>query len=175
MIRLLVPHKFDVGPLHWAIRENPHLWNEHTQRTESPESPHHGLDDIWLRFGAPEEGRLQGSHESHWYPAADVLPVKDICDKIMKDYDGRVLGGVLLTRIRAGKECRPHIDNGWHAREYEKFAVQIESAPGQKFHFEESELESRPGDLYTFDNAYLHWVRNPTEYDRITLIVCIKR
>jgi hypothetical protein len=88
--------------------------------------------------------------------------------------DGERLGGVLLTRIKAGKSCYPHADPGWHARHYRKFAVQIQSAPGQFFCFEGERLEPMPGDVYEFDNSHTHWVTNDTEHDRITLIVCIK-
>ena len=84
------------------------------------------------------------------------------------------LGGVLITRIPAGKECKPHSDPGWHARRYQKFGVQITSAPGQKFCFEDAELETKPGDIFWFDNEYTHWVTNPTPYERITMIVCIR-
>jgi hypothetical protein len=39
--------------------------------------------------------------------------------------------GVLITRIKPGQICKPHTDPGWHARYYDKFAVQIEAAPEQ--------------------------------------------
>ena len=85
------------------------------------------------------------------------------------------MGGVLITKIPAGKECKPHTDPGWHARYYEKVAIQIQSAPGQAFCFEGESLETRPGDVFWFDNAFTHWVTNPTPYDRITLIACIQK
>ena len=80
------------------------------------------------------------------------------------------------TKIDAGAECKPHTDTGgWHADYYEKFAIQIASAPGQKFCFENVEFESKPGDVYWFNNSFKHWVPNPTPYERITMIVCVKR
>ena len=66
-------------------------------------------------------------------------------------------------------------DHGWHAKYYEKFALQIEASPGQEFCFEDARLETKPGDLFWFDNSYTHWVTNPTKYDRVTMIICIKR
>ena len=60
---------------------------------------------------------------------------------------GEQLGGVLITKVPAGKEVKPHTGPGWHARYYEKFAVQLQSAPGQRFCFEGESLESKPGDL----------------------------
>lgn len=163
-----------VAPIHWAIQSHPELWNEHTARTEDPASPHHGLDDIWARFGDPARAVDGDSHTSYWYPSADILGIKPLCMQIMGAVGGVELGGVLITRIPPGATCKPHTDPGWHARRYDKFAVQITSAPGQAFHFEGESLESKPGDLYWFDNQYLHWVTNPTPYERITMIVCIR-
>ena len=67
------------------------------------------------------------------------------------------------------------IDPGWHARYYDKFAVQIASAPGQRFCFEGESLETRPGDVFWFDNQHLHWIDNDTPYERVTMIVCIRK
>lgn len=169
----MIPFKADVANIRWNLRAHPELWNQHTSRTASPDSPHHGLDDIWCRFSADPDAR--GDHESIWYSSADAIGVKDICEHLLFKVGGKSLGGVLITRIPAGKECRPHSDQGWHAKAHEKYAVQIESAPGQSFCFEGEELEARPGDVYWFDNQYTHWVPNPTDYERVTMIVCVKR
>lgn len=162
----------NVAPLLWALQAHPELWDEHKGRTESPDSPHHELSDIWVRYAANADE--SGAHESLWYPSAALLPVRDIVYPLMAFVQGEQLGGVLITKIPAGKECKPHTDPGWHARYYEKFAVQIQSAPGQRFCFDGESLESKPGEVYWFDNAHTHWVTNPTPYDRITMIVCIK-
>lgn len=161
--------------LYWALQANPQLWNQNTGRTENPQSPHHGLDDIWVRFGTEEEGRTGEPHFAHWYPSADVLDgIKPFLRDLMRSVNGDILGGVLITRIPAGATCKPHVDLNWHATFYEKFAVQIASAPGQKFCFEGEELETAPGDLFWFNNQNLHWVENPTPYERITMIACIR-
>jgi hypothetical protein len=165
----------NVAPIYWAIQSNAHLWNQNTSRTESAESPHHELDDIWARYGDAERAIDGMPHDAFWYPSADVLGIKDMCHDIMRHVKGVELGGVLITRIPPGKSCKPHTDPGWHARRYEKFAVQITSAPGQAFHFEDGSLETKPGDLFWFDNAHLHWVTNPTPYERITMIICVRQ
>lgn len=164
----------NVAPLLWALQANPQLWNENTLRTKDPASPHHGLDDIWVRYAA---NGIDGSqpHDSVWHGCADLLPIKNMVMQLFTAVGGTRLGGVLITRIPAGKECKPHTDPGWHARFYEKYAIQIQSAPKQKFCFDGEELEPMPGDVYWFDNAHTHWVTNPTAYDRITLIVCINK
>jgi quercetin dioxygenase-like cupin family protein len=164
----------NVAPLQWALAEHPELWDQQSSRTEDPASPHHGLSDIWARFAAPDTMQEDGSHESMWYPAADLLPVREIVYPLMNAVQGDRLGGVLITRIRPGQTCKPHTDPGWHARYYQKFAVQIQSAPKQAFHFEGESLITKPGDVFWFDNAFTHWVTNESDVDRITMIVCIK-
>lgn len=166
---------FNVQPIYWNLQQHPELWNQHTARTESSESPHHGLDDIWCRFGDPEKAKDGSPHDSFWYPSADLLGIKEMCFDLMRTVRGVELGGVLITRIPAGSSCKPHTDPGWHARRYEKYAVQITSALGQKFCFEGEELETKPGDVFWFDNQFTHWVTNDTPYERITMIVCIRK
>ena len=160
-----------------ALDANPQVWNTFTKRTDYAASPHREVDDIWVRYGHPDESLVNGfdPHESYWWAGADMLPVRPIATRLMASVGGTRLGGILITRVPAGKQVYPHIDHGWHARYYEKFAVQIQSAPGQRFCFHGAQLEPRPGDVYWFDNAFEHWVENPTEHDRITLIVCIRR
>lgn len=164
----------NVKPMVWALQRNPQLWNEHVGRTESPESPHHEVDDIWVRYAAPDLVKEPGPHESVWYPSAALLPVATICKALMARVGGERLGGVLITQIPPGGQVHPHHDAGWHAEYYEKFAVQLQSAPGQRFCFEDGYLEPQPGDIYWFDNSVSHWVENQTPYNRITMIVCIK-
>lgn len=171
----LIAKDWCVAPILWKLQGHPELWNQHTARTESTDSPHHGLDDIWARFGDAERAEDGQAHQAGWYPAAELLGIKQICHDLMHMVHGVELGGVLITRIPPGAKCRPHTDPGWHARHYEKFAVQITSAPGQRFCFEGESLETRPGDVFWFDNQHLHWVDNDTPYERISMIVCIRR
>ncbi len=172
-------HRFaeglDVSAMQGALAAHPELWNQNTGRTEHPDSPHHGLDDIWPRYMDPATLRDDGSHDSVWYPCADLIPVRELVFPLMAAVRGERLGGVLITRIKTGQICKPHTDPGWHARYYEKFAVQIQAAPEQAFHFEGESLVTKPGDVFWFDNAFTHWVTNDSDVDRITMIVCIKR
>lgn len=170
----LLARGLPVAPIAWALMAHPELWNEHTARTEDPGSPHHGLDDIWARFGDPERAEDGQAHDARWYPSADVIGIKAMCLNLMHMVGGVELGGVLITRIPADLECKPHVDPGWHAKRYQKFAVQIASAPGQLFCFDGESLETQPGDVFWFDNQHTHWVTNPTTYERITMIVCIR-
>jgi quercetin dioxygenase-like cupin family protein len=170
----LLERGVNVHSIYWALLANPQLWNQHTARTESPNSPHHRLDDIWVRFGDEKDARSGLPHFAKWHESADVLGVKPFLRNLMHAVGGDIMGGVLITRIPPGATCKQHTDEGWHALHYQKYAVQITSAPGQKFCFDGEELETRPGDVFWFNNQHLHWVENQTNYERITMIACIK-
>jgi hypothetical protein len=171
----------DVSQALKQLDANPDVWNRHTMRTEAYATPHKAVDDVWVRYNAWENfdgdvAAFNGPHASEWYPVVHQLPaVWSLCRQVMRRVGGKTLGGVLITRIPPGGEVKPHIDTGWHAGHYEKFAVQLRGNQQQAFCFEDAELRPEPGDLYTFDNSRLHWVRNDSDSERITLIVCIKR
>ena len=169
----LIQSGIPVTGIHWALQQHTELWNQNTARTQNPDSPHHGLDDLWVRYGAPDQDPSK-PHDSHWHAPADVLGLKPICLDIMRLVGGSIMGGVLITRIPPGATCKPHHDRGWHADVHDKYALQITSAPGQKFCFDDIEIETAPGDLFWFENQSTHWVLNPTNYERITMIACIK-
>lgn len=171
---------FPVAGLVAEILENPTVWNRHRERTAYYGSVHNEVSDIWARYNhidnmtGPEF--FSGEHESVWYPVTDELPsLKPLVESVFERVGGKRLGGVLITKIPAGGEVKPHIDSGWHASYYEKFAVQLLGNKDQAFCFEGSELRPEPGDLYTFDNSQLHWVKNDSDSDRITCIICIRR
>lgn len=109
-----------------------------------------------------------------WYPAAESLGIVPLIYEIADRFKASI-GGVLITKIPPGKQVYPHIDQGWHAREYEKLAVSVSANHEQSFNFEGEQMLSEDGDCFTFDNAYSHWVKNDSKIDRMTLIVCFKR
>lgn len=170
----LITQGINVAHIYWALQQHPELWNQNTARTQDPSSPHHELDDIWVRYGAPDQDPTK-PHDAMWHAPADILGVKSMCLDIMRSVGGSILGGVLITRIPPGKTCKPHADRGWHADVHDKYALQITSAPGQFFCFDNEQLESKPGDLYSFENEHTHWVTNQTPYERITMIVCVRK
>ncbi len=163
------------------ILQDHSLWNTHRLRTTEG-GPHRHVDDIWVRClnwsvmqSNPEA--FNSKHFSSWYPVADgrLAYAKLVVDGIFRNARGIELGGVLITRIPAGCCVLPHRDEGWHARYYEKFAFQIQANDLQEFCFDRTRLVTRPGDIFTFDNQYSHWVTNPSSEDRITMIVCVRR
>ena len=68
--------------------------------------------------------------------------MKPLVFDLMRLFEAESLGMVLITRIPAGGEVKPHVDVGWHAQHYLKFALQLKSAPGQKFCYEGTEFQT---------------------------------
>lgn len=174
----LVSRGVNVADIVARLEAHPELWNQHRQRLEM--YAHAGVSDIWVRYNDIENydgdmAAFNAEHESVWYPAGDVLGLKPLVFAMMHALEGERLGGVLITRIPPGGEVRPHIDHGWHARYYEKFAVSLKADTRQRFCFDEAELVTETGDVFTFDNSRRHWVTNESDAERITLIVCIRR
>lgn len=180
-LRMLKPQAFDVSRLQDELLTQPELWDGIRLRTEHPQSPHREVSDIWLRYNPIENfhGDMRAFNDVHtpeWYPVAAHLPdAVRLAEELKQQVCGIELGAVLITKIPAGKQVYPHIDQGWHARTFEKFAVQVKGNSEQAFHFKDETLVTQDGDLFWFENQYPHWVSNPSQEDRITLIVCIRR
>ena len=170
----------DVSGLNAEIAAQPDIWNRYAPRREGYGGPHSKLSDIWVRYNDwsnfnGDRQQFNDVHESVWYPEADLIPsVTPIVFGIMSAVDGERLGGVLITKIPVGEQCLPHSDHGWHASYYDKYAVQLAANDKQAFHFEGESLVTKPGDVFSFDNEYTHWVTNDSDEDRMTLIICIR-
>lgn len=176
----LLARKFDVRALVSELACHPELWNNFDLRTNHPASPHREMDDIIVRYNARskfegDRDAFNGPHDSVWWEAIEKLPsIYSMVWDLMREVGGERLGMVLITRQPPDTTCYPHKDGGWHAQHYEKYAIQLEAAPGQSFHVEDKSLETRAGDCFWFDNSRAHWVLNPTVFGRMTMIVCIR-
>jgi hypothetical protein len=183
-IRIL-HHGVHVLPLIQQLDAAPELWDQNVFRTERPgyginTNPHQRISDIIVRFNdwanwTGDRAAFNEEHESVWWAAYDKLPyLQPLVFDLMRKFYAERLGMVLITRIPPHCNVAKHVDAGWHAKHYLKFAVQIKSAPGQAFCYDGYRVETAPGDLFAFDNSKEHWVENPTDQERITLIVCLR-
>lgn len=173
-----------VAPLNAAIAAHPELWDQFSLRREIKDGPHSRMQDIWVRYRDINEfnGDRAAFNEEHtpiWYPAWEVLtPIKALVNGLYTLVGGESLGGILITRIPPGCGIDPHTDTGWHVETFSKYYVSLQSAPGAEFvcsHEGVQELiEPSPGDVWLFDNRKQHWVKNGSDQDRVTLIVCIR-
>ena len=170
--------RFDVSAIRAQLSSHPHVWDEHRWRTNHPKSPHREVSDVWVRYNAISNlgPHFNDEHHSIWYPVAEKLPaIEDLCQQMLEMTGSDRLGGVLITQIPPGRQVYPHVDRGWHAEFYEKFAILLQGTPEQSFCFEDGEFRCEEGDSFTFNNQACHWVLNPTDTPRITLIICARR
>lgn len=173
-----LPYTLDVARLRDEIAHHPKVWDEFRWRTNHPRSPHRECSDIWCRYNALSNfgPRFNDEHESVWYPVVETLTeVPRLCDEILAHKPNYVLAGVLITKVPSGKCVYPHIDLGWHAENTEKIAVLVEGNAEQSFCFDDIAHRSEVGECFTFNNQARHWVENPSDIDRITLIACVRR
>lgn len=177
----------NVEPVIADLERHPYLWNQHTARRDATGSPHKQMSDIWLRYNdvAPYEAgqkpwaEFNDQHIAIWYPAWDLLEsLQPLVRRVVNESSAWMIGGVLITKIPPGCVIEPHVDRGWHVEAHEKFYLQIKNAPGCVFGCEHGgireELSPEPGDVWLFDNRKLHWVRNDSDQDRITCIICVR-
>jgi len=172
----------DVGDLQKQLADNEQLWDAIPLRTKNRYvNTFEGTSDIWVRcndlknYNPEDPTHFVDEHRPVWYPAFYQLPaLTDLIFDLMAFVKGEELGGVLITRVRPGCKIKPHIDYGWHQAYYDKYAIQIKGNEKQSFNFEAGSLSPKDGDVFWFDNSFLHWINNDSDEDRITLIVAIK-
>ena len=172
-------HGLDISKAKAELEVNNHLFGEFNARKNS--GPIHAeMDDIWLRYGdisdlvkSGDFSTIANEHDSIWLK--DLPFCKKLCFDVMSLVQGERLGGVLITKLPPGGKIQPHTDSGWHAEYYDKYYVPINNKKGSLFCFEGGSIEAKEGDVYAFDNSYMHWVENNSNEDRIAMIICIKQ
>lgn len=171
------------NPLAMALRENPGLYGRFDLRSQG-DSPHREMTDIWLRTNDVEPFYAKGSmvgfadeHDSVWYQEYYRLPeAKKLIFEVMAAVNGERLGAVLITKLPPGGKIYPHTDDSWHALYYaDKYYIPIENHVGATFNFEDSQIKPKLGEVYHIDNSKLHWVNNDTQYDRVAMVICVRR
>lgn len=178
---LKIMDNLDVAPLRAVLEVNPGLFGQRTERAQAYASPHTAMQDIWVRYNDIKNlqngdmARFNREHDSVWYPAYRELPqIKPIVFSIMAQVEGTRLGGVLITKLPPGGSIASHVDAGWHAGYYDKFFVPIKARGNSVFGFPDGEITRGEDSAFWFRNDVPHWVRNDSEEDRISMIVCIK-
>lgn len=171
----------DIIPLMDAIQRHEGLWNQHTLRTTHPMTPHKQVDDIWIRFNDLDEFLRTGDassvvdqHESIWYEAANVLPVRPFVFDLMRRVEAERLGRVLITRLSPGGHIEPHVDSGDHAAYYDRYHFCLKGLPGSLFRCGNEEVQMQTGEVWWFQNSVEHEVLNNSTDDRIHMIVDLK-
>lgn len=177
----LIQGGFDVSQAALELDLQSDLWNERKDRTIVPNSPHRETTDIWCRYCAPEE--MSDPFDFHrpfvstWYPAWKRLPALwPIYHKVAMVVAAEECGGVLITRIPAGRMVYAHNDRGsWHAEHYTtKVWMPIKANAGCVNYCVDESVVMRPGDAWSYSNLEMHAVENGGDTERVCLIMCFR-
>lgn len=176
----LIASGLDVAPLLAEMDAHSELWNARSGR-RSAQSPHRETSDLWLRYADPSLVPTldqQRPHASVWYPEADLLPsVHGVVARIMMALGVPLqLGGILATRIPAGKQVYEHHDDlAWHARYYtDKVWAVLRGNDSCINTVEDESMIWKPGECWQHSNLLNHSVQNNGSTERIVLIVCTR-
>jgi hypothetical protein len=168
-----------VGPLLEELAAAPHLWDQHPMRKDFEGSPFSGTSDIWLRYADPAKPEeFNKPHFPVWYPAAEELPsARVLAHGLQALLNAEHLGGVLISRIPAGGEVKPHTDKGpWHPEFYNtKVYIVLQGNEACINHFDYETYVMRTGEAWLFNNLVEHSVVNNGGTDRVSLIVCLRK
>lgn len=189
-----IAHGIDTTPLALALARQPELWNTRYERRSIANTAHLDTSDIWIRFNdwnnrgdngtdiigdaawMEKYSKFIAEHDSVWYPEYYKLPqLRPIIFSIMALCQGVRLGGVLITKIPAGKAVLPHTDGGWHAHYYNtKVCVPIITNNNVINRVEDECVVMETGSAWYFNNTVEHEVVNQGESERISLIICMR-
>lgn len=175
----------DVMPLVMAIQTRQHLFNQHNFRTTYTGTPHGDIDDVILRFSAPEK-TVDPDHladvlediEPVFYPAWGELPqVRPIVFDLMRRMEAFSLGRVIITRLRTGGRIAPHADTDgdYVARDDGmRFHVVLQGLPGSLYHCGDETVQMLSGEVWWFQHREVHSVENNSADARLHLLVDLR-
>lgn len=173
----LLMEGLNIDPILEELDAAPDLWDQFPLRRTMPDSPHREMQDIWLRYADPMPPDAVTPFESKWWDASYRLPALMEMTNTICDYTGaHELGGVLVTRLPAGRQIYPHHDRGpWHA-EHHNFKVYLclASNEGCINYFAGDSFVMKPGDLWRFDNQVNHMCLNNGDTVRISAIISMR-
>lgn len=172
----------DIGPLLMALQAQPQLWNAHRFRTTYAGTPHTQVDDILLRFSAPEKTAdpdqlrdVLEDMEPVFYPAWSQLPqARPLVFDLMRRFEAFQLGRVLITRLPPGGRIAQHADTdgNYVARDDGlRFHVVLQGLPGSLYHCGQETVQMLTGSAWWFQHREVHSVENHSADDRVHLLV----
>lgn len=179
----------NVDALRHQVIRNWRLWNQNDFRTEYPGTPHVDVDDILIRYTAPDKltttTKVMGDDKPVWYPTRDILTeAKPLIKGIMAATGAYELGRVIISRIPPGGKINPHRDgDGEYVLQDDiaRYHVVLQGSVGNLYRCGEGTKESPKeevhmitGDVWWFNAHHCHDVLNASEDDRIHLMVDVR-
>jgi hypothetical protein len=163
----------DVTSLLLSLKRQPHLWKPDDYIRNHRQAPEGEMQSIILRF--PVSVDQPDPHENYDYEAMHCLPeARTIAMNLMAAISGERLGRVLINRIMPKGATLVHADEARHAAYYDRFHIPLETQPGVEFQCGDETVYMGRGEIWWFQNALQHQVRNNSNVPRIHLIVDIR-
>lgn len=175
----------DTTPLLHTLQRKPELWNAHRFRTTFTNTPHGQVDDIMLRYAAPDRltdpDNTQPVYDEQacvFYPAWQELPqVRPIVLDLMRRVSAYELSRVLITRLHPGARILPHADKGGaytDAPDVARYHICLQGLPGSLYRTGDEVVNMRTGEVWWFNALVEHEVQNNSADDRIHLLVDVR-
>lgn len=170
----------DVQPLMHQIMRHSELWNTERFRTTYTGTPHIDVDDILLRYSAPEKlnpemvADVVNDTGAVWYPAANRLTeYKPIIRSLMNVVEGYSLERLLITRVRPGGRILRHADAAGayvEMGDISRYHIVLQGLPGSMFLCGNEQVNMRTGEVWWFNAHEEHEVVNNSGDDRVHLM-----
>jgi hypothetical protein len=97
--------------------------------------------------------------------------IDEVVQIVREELGVRQIGRIFITKLLPKSAIDPHIDQGAYFRHYHRIHLPLQTQPGCAFTVEDHTEELVEGDLYVLNNCLMHSVDNPSDRDRVHLII----
>ncbi len=171
---LKIAEGLPVQPVLDYLETNPTLWDQITARQDTPGSPHHDTQCIFLRW-CPGHTIQDVFYqlEAHDCPVpVEILPhIVPLVRGVLDAVPHTAIGRVILVSLKPGGSIDAHHDAGDYADAYDRFHVALQSDDGNLFTVGDEAFHAVPGEAFWFNVKQQHFVENHSSRPRIHLIV----
>jgi hypothetical protein len=147
-------------------------WHEHTFRQEAaPEATHKDTHTIFVKY------RAQGNDIVDEPLLARLRPILGLFRRTFRTYYGITrapIHRVIFTRLAPHSAIPRHRDSGPFLESHRRIHIPIVTHPDIQFLAGDRWQHLTAGTMYELNNQRAHAVRNPTDLQRIHMIVDIK-
>lgn len=166
----------DVSHVLAELDKQPELWDQHKIRTSFNGGHPFGLcNDIILAYNDVTQTPIDWL-ETVNYPAMYLLPAtRRAVHALMFAVQGSRLGRVMITRLPPGDYIGAHADSPQLCEYYTRYHLSLQDNANTVFICGGETYRPEVGEVFKFNNALEHEVRNDGDTDRLTLIVDIKK
>ncbi len=97
--------------------------------------------------------------------------IDEVVEIVRSELNLTQIGRIFITKLLPGSSIDPHIDLGDYFKHYHRVHLPLQTQPGCAFTVDDHCEELVEGDLYVLNNCLTHSVANPSDRDRVHLII----